>query len=78
MLLARVSHHQTPAGPLLGVLIVLVIVYVAWRTGRLRRLRSLTGAARVRSDLKGVRVGPLAFVPLALLLIVIVLLLVTH
>ncbi|MGH7211365.1 MAG: hypothetical protein ACREF1_07890 [Acetobacteraceae bacterium] len=75
---AVVEHHRTPTGPLLVVVIVLALLYVAWRTGRLRRLRGLSGAARLRSELTGLRIRPLAFLPLTVLVIVAALLLILH
>ena len=72
------AHHTRPSGPLLVIVIIFAVLYFAWRTGRLRGLRGHAGLARMRSELRGLRVGPLTFLPLALLLIVVGLLLLAH
>ena len=75
---ALVAHHHTPTGVFLVVIVALVLVYIGWRSGHLRRLRSIAGTTRVRNELKNARVGPLSFVPLAVLVIVIVVLVIAH
>lgn len=75
---ATAAHHTTPSGVFLVVVIVLVLLYVGWRTGRLRRLRTLAVFTRARHDLGGVRIRPLSFVPLAVLLIVIAVIVLAH
>jgi hypothetical protein len=72
------SGHQAPTGWLLVILIVLGLLYLGWRTGRLGKLRSAAGGLRLRGELKGIRISPLALVPTALLLIAIALLLITR
>lgn len=78
LLSAALRHHQIPSGPVLAVLIVIAILYVGWRTGRLGRLRAGARASRLISDLRGQRLSPFSFVPLALLVIVVVVLLIAH
>lgn len=75
---APTSHHHTPTGWFLAILIALALLYVAWRMGRLAKLRSLAGVLRLRGELKGVRVRPVALLPTALLLVVVVALLINH
>jgi cytochrome c biogenesis protein CcmG/thiol:disulfide interchange protein DsbE len=75
---APTNHHHTPTGWFLAILIALALLYVAWRMGRLGKLRSLTGVLRLRGELKGVRVRPVALLPTALLLVVVVALLLNH
>ena len=77
------THHTTPAGWFVAVVVLLVVLYVLWRSGRLRKLvdaigeRRMSGAGRGALP-EGVHVRPVALVPLALLLIVIVVLLIAH
>lgn len=78
MLLTAALHHQRPSGALLAALIVLAVLYIGWRTGRLRRLRSGIRASRLRADLREHRFSPVSFIPLALLVIVVVVLLIAH
>lgn len=75
---AVLHHHHSPSGPELAVLIVIAILYVGWRTGRLGRLRAGARASRLRGDLREQRLSPFSFVPLALLVIVVVVLLIAH
>jgi hypothetical protein len=72
------NHHKTPTGWLLVLVIALALLYLAVRTGRLGKLRGLVRGLRARGELRGVRVGPAALVPTALLLIVVAVLLITH
>ena len=78
LLIAARGGHQTPTGWFLAILIVLALLYVGWRTGRLGKLRSGFAGLRLRSELKGIRIRPIALVPTALLVIVIILLVVNH
>ncbi|HET9094996.1 MAG TPA: hypothetical protein VFN36_07900 [Solirubrobacteraceae bacterium] len=71
-------HHHPPSGPLLVAVIALAVLYVAARTGRLGRLRTGWRAARVRQEMRGVRVSPLGLVPLAVLVVVVVVLVAGH
>jgi hypothetical protein len=76
-------HHATPAGWFLGVVVLLVGLYILWRSGRLRRLLDAIGERRGAGSGRGllpdgVHVRPVALLPLALLLIVIVLLAISH
>jgi len=70
------AHHTTVW--FLTLLIVLALLYIGWRTGQLRKLRGALGGMRMRSELRGVRVGPFALLPTALLLIVIAILLISR
>jgi len=72
------NHHQTPTAWFVALLILLLLVYVGWRSGRLRRLRGVVGVMRVRSELRGVRVRPVALLPTVLLAVVVVALLVNQ
>jgi hypothetical protein len=79
MLAALAQHHRGPSGWVLGALIVLAILYFGWRRGRGRSSQNLSGRlTRLRAELPDLRIGPLTLLPLALLVIVIVILLVTH
>ncbi len=71
-------HHRGQAGWLLALVVLLVLLYVGWRTGRLGRLRSSAEAWRVRGELKGVRLRPVALLPTVLLVIVVLVLLIDH
>ena len=75
---SHLSGHETPTGWLLVLLVLLALLYLGWRTGRLGKLRSLLGGLKLRSDLKGVRIRPIALVPTVLLVIVVVLLAISH
>jgi cytochrome oxidase Cu insertion factor (SCO1/SenC/PrrC family)/thiol-disulfide isomerase/thioredoxin len=75
---ASTNHHHTPTGWFLALLIALALLYLAWRMGRLGKLRSLAGVLRLRGELKGVRVRPVALLPTALLAVVVVALLINH
>lgn len=75
---AALQHHQTPGLGLILVLIVLGLLYVAWRTRRLGRLRTLFGVARMRRELHDERISPVSFLPLAVLVIVVVVLLIAR
>lgn len=71
------SHHRLPTGGLLVVLVLLALLYLGWRTGRLGGLRRYLHARRAGGGglwPEGVRIGPLALLPTALLLIVVLLL----
>jgi hypothetical protein len=76
-------HHKTPAGWFGAVVVLLVVLYVLWRSGRLSKLidaigeRRMSGAGRGVLP-EGVHVRPVALVPLALLVIVVVVLLIAH
>lgn len=83
------THHATRAGWFLAVVVLLVVLYVLWRSGRLRRLLDAigerrgagaeSGAGSGRGLLpEGVHVRPVALLPLALLLIVIAVLVISH
>jgi len=72
------NPHKTAAALFLALLIVLALLYVGWRTGRLGKLRSAVGVMRLRGELRGVRVRPIALLPTALLLVVVVALLINH
>jgi cytochrome oxidase Cu insertion factor (SCO1/SenC/PrrC family)/thiol-disulfide isomerase/thioredoxin len=69
------SGHQTPTAWFLVLVILLALLYVGWRTGRLGKLRSGLGVMRLRNELRGVRVRPVALLPTALLVVVVVALL---
>ena len=77
------THHTTPAGWFLAVLVLLFALYLLWRSGRLRKLldalseRRMAGAGRGLLP-EGVHVRPVALLPLALLLIVIAVLVISH
>ena len=68
------SGHRAPTGWLLVILILLALLYVGWRTGSLGKVRRSFGALRLRSELRGIRIRPIALVPTVVLLTVIVLL----
>jgi hypothetical protein len=70
-------HHRAPALWFVAVLVLIGLLYWGWRTGRLGRLRSAARVARLRSELAGVRLRPVALVPTALLVIVVVVLVIT-
>jgi hypothetical protein len=83
------THRATPAGWFLAVVVLLVVLYMLWRSGHLRRLlgaigeRRMTGSGRRmtgsgRGLPEGVRVRPVTLLPLALLLIVIAVLVISH
>ncbi len=72
------SGHRAPTGWLLVLPIVVAVVYAGWRTGRLRKLRIAGRGLRLRNELRGIHISPLALVPTALLLIVIVVLVITR
>jgi hypothetical protein len=75
---AQDSDHRAPTGWLLAVGIVVALLYFAWRTKRLGKLRSAVAGLRLRSELRGIRISPLALVPTALLLVVIAILLISR
>jgi hypothetical protein len=84
-LLGAILHknHATPAGWFLAVVVLLVLLYVLWRSGRLRRLIDAIGEHRTAGAGRGllpegVHVRPVALLPLALLLIVIAVLVISH
>jgi hypothetical protein len=84
-LLASAGHtrHSTPTGWLLVVLVLLVLLYFLWRTGQLRTLFTALGArtaagARRRLLPEGVQLRPIALLPMALLLIVVAVLVISH
>ena len=79
------AHHATRAGWFFAVVVLLVVLYVLWRSGRLRRLldaigeRRGAGAESGRGLLpEGVHVRPVTLLPLALLLIVIAVIVISH
>jgi cytochrome oxidase Cu insertion factor (SCO1/SenC/PrrC family)/thiol-disulfide isomerase/thioredoxin len=72
------NHHQTPTGWLLALLILLLLVYVGWRSGRLRKLRGAVGAMKLRREHRGVKVRPVALLPTALLVVVVVALVISQ
>ena len=79
----RDNHHTTPTGWFLLLLVLLVVLYVLWRSGRLRALVGAVGARRAAGARRGllpegVHVSPVALVPLALLLIVVAVLVISH
>lgn len=71
-------HHRAPSGWLLLVIVLLVLLYVAFRTGRLGKLSNALRDGRVRGPKRRLQVSPLALLPTAVLVIVIVVLLLTH
>jgi hypothetical protein len=76
-------HHATPAGWFLAVVVLLVLLYILWRRGRLRRLLDAIGERRGTGSGRGllpegVHVRPVTLLPLALLLIVIAVLVISH
>jgi hypothetical protein len=78
------THHATPGGWFLAVVVLLVVLYLLWRSGRLRKLldaigeRRTAGATGRRLLPEGVHVRPVALLPLALLLIVVAVLVISH
>ena len=84
-LLASAGHirHSTPTGWFLLVLVLLALLYFLWRSGRLRTLfagvgERRTAGARRRLLPDGVQIRPIALLPMALLLIVVVVLVISH
>ncbi|HWF55311.1 MAG TPA: hypothetical protein VG223_11810 [Solirubrobacteraceae bacterium] len=84
-LLASVGHtrHSTPTGWFLLVLVLLVLLYFLWRSGRLRTLFAALGARRMAGTRRGllpagVQIRPIALLPMALLLIVVAVLVISH
>ena len=75
---ALLKHHRSPTGVLLLVLIVLVVLYFAWRLGHVGKLRGAFRLARLRADTRGLRIRPMSFVPLLVLVIVVLVLLIAH
>lgn len=76
-------HHTAPGGWFLAGLILLVVLYFLWRSGRLRKLRDAAGERKMSGARRGllpegVRVRPVALLPLTLLLIVIAVLVIDH
>jgi hypothetical protein len=72
------SGHRAPTGWWLAVPIAVALLYAGWRTGRLAKLHTAARGIRLRNELRGVRISPLALVPTALLLIVIVVLVIAR
>jgi cytochrome oxidase Cu insertion factor (SCO1/SenC/PrrC family)/thiol-disulfide isomerase/thioredoxin len=72
------NHHKAPVGWFLALIIVLALLYLLWRMGHLGKLRSVTGVLRLRGELRGIRVRPVALLPTVLLLVVVVALLINH
>ncbi len=75
---ASTTHHRGATGWFLVLLIVLGILYVGWRSGTLGRLGADLGRMRLRGELRGVRIRPIALLPSLLLLIVLAILLIEH
>jgi cytochrome oxidase Cu insertion factor (SCO1/SenC/PrrC family)/thiol-disulfide isomerase/thioredoxin len=73
-----VTHHKNPTGWFLAALILLALLYVGWRSGAIRKLLAAVGRARLRGELKGVRIRPIALLPTLLLLIIVVALVINH
>jgi cytochrome oxidase Cu insertion factor (SCO1/SenC/PrrC family)/thiol-disulfide isomerase/thioredoxin len=65
------EHHKLPSGLFLVVLVLLLVLYVGWRTGRLRKLKLRAAVPRRWSLPEGVKVRPIALLPVALLLVVV-------
>ncbi len=70
--------HRAPTGWPLVLPIAVAVLYFAWRTKRLGKLRTAARGLMLRNELRGIRISPLALVPTALLLIVIVVLVITR
>ena len=72
------KRHQTPTGWFLALLVVLALLYVAFRTGRLKKLWRAVGRQRMRGELRGLRIRPIALLPMVLLMIVVIALVINH
>jgi hypothetical protein len=76
-LLAAVAVHQhrSPNALVVVVVVAFALLYIAWRTGRIKPLRSRPRALNWRAELRESGISPLSFIPLAVLVIVVVVLL---
>ena len=72
------THHRSPTGLLLVVVIALVVLYFAWRLGHVGKLRGVARIWRLRQEARGLRIRPMSFVPLLVLVIVVLVLLIGH
>lgn len=73
-----IHHHRTPNVVVVVVVVALVLVYIGWRTGRIKPLHARNRTLNWRAELRESGVSPFSFIPLAVLVIVVVVLLVEH
>lgn len=71
-------HHRTPNALVVVVVVAFALLYIAWRTGRIKPLRARGRTLNWRAELRESGVSPFSFIPLALLVVVVVVLLIAH